>query len=695
MRSYARIMILMVLDALLVYIALTVPVMAMLYDGVSQVNYLQYYKTPEIMLIILSCLTLFYIFKLYNRVWAYASVDELLAIVQAVTLGSGVTLALSYINYQQLSISIIIMQWALTVILIGASRLTWRVYLNRVKKNDDAYLRRKALIIGAGDAGVMVAREFKGHCSDVLPVGFIDDDSKKQRLTVLGLPVLGTRDAIPQVVKRFNIELIIIAMPSVNSSVIREIVETCRNTGVEMKILPGIYQIVNGNVTVDHLRPVQVEDLLHREPALINLKEISGYLKEETVLITGAGGSIGSELCRQVSLCKPKKLILLGHGENSIHKIWLELQENFKEITLVTEIADVRDRSKIRCIFEKHCPGVVFHAAAHKHVPFMEMHPDEAVKTNVLGTRNIADAADLAGVKVFVLISTDKAVNPSSVMGATKRMAELIIQNKNKTSHTIFTAVRFGNVLGSNGSVVPVFQKQIAKGGPVNVTHPEMKRYFMTIPEAVQLVIQAAALAREGEVFVLDMGEPIKILDLAKDMIKLSGLEPEKDIKINFTGIRPGEKLFEELLTAEEGSCATKHRRIFMAKPAAVDSLALKESILGPFSFRKGNLINREDVFRILFSVLPDLQLYETDADQTAADSETSVRLPLNGRELEIYKLIVQNYSNKDIGETLYISQPMVKTHVHNILNKLGLNNRTKIITYEMQHKHLFNTVNV
>jgi len=504
------------------------------------------------------------------------------------------------------------MHWALTIILIGSSRLAWRVYIER-KKNNGSKSGRRTLIIGAGDAGAMVAREFKGHCNDVSPVGFIDDDPNKQHLTVLGLPVLGTREAVARVVKRLNIDLIIIAMPSANGGVIREIIEICRNTRVEIKILPGIYQIINGNVSVSNLRPVQLEDLLHREAVRVDLEEVAGYLKQETVLVTGAGGSIGSELCRQVSFYKPRKLILLGHGENSIHKIWLELQEKLKEIPLEVEIADVRDRTKVNYIFEKHRPGVIFHAAAHKHVPLMEMHPDEAVKTNILGTLNVSDAADRVGEKAFVMISTDKAVNPSSVMGATKRMAELIIQNKNRFSDTIFTAVRFGNVLGSSGSVVPIFQQQIAGGGPVTVTHPEMKRYFMTIPEAVQLVIQAGAMAREGEVFVLDMGEPVKIVDLAKDMIKFSGLEPDRDIKIKFTGIRPGEKLFEELLTAEEGSCTTKHKRIFVAKPSLVDLSALGEGILESFSFSKGNLCKREDVFRILVSVIPDLKLYERE----------------------------------------------------------------------------------
>ena len=609
MNIFRRIIILMACDALLLNLAMAVPVIIRFYSSQNPLNYIQYYIifAPLITLIYI---TFFYLFNLYNSVWAYASMGELVAIIQAVTLGSLGTIALTYFSYWPLPRSMVVTQWAFTIILIGGSRLAWRVYVEHGKASG-CQEGRRALIIGAGDAGAMVARELKGHCNNILPVGFIDDDLNKQRLTVLGLPVLGTREAITQVVKRLNIDLIIIAMPSVNSGVIREMVEICRKTGVEIKILPGMYQIINGHVSINHLRPVQLEDLLHREAVRVDLEEVAGYLKGETVLITGAGGSIGSELCRQVALYKPKKLILFGHGENSIHKIWLELQDKFKEISLEIEIADVRDKPKVNHIFDKHRPGVVFHAAAHKHVPLMEMHPDEAVKTNVIGTLNVSDAADRAGVKVFVMISTDKAVNPSSVMGATKQMAELIIQHRNGVSDTVFTAVRFGNVLGSNGSVVPIFQQQIAKGGPVTVTHPEMKRYFMTIPEAVQLVIQAGAMAQGGEVFILDMGEPVKIVDLAKDMIKFSGLVPDKDIHITFTGIRPGEKLFEELLTTEEGSRTTKHKRIFIAKPLLVDLSALEQCIIE--LFRKGHRCKREDVFVMLASIIPALKRYQKE----------------------------------------------------------------------------------
>ena len=555
-------------------------------------------------------LAIFYTYRLYNRDWAYASLGELIAIVQSTTLGSIAVIAPTYILHQPLPRSVSALLWAFTIILMGGSRVAWRLYVERAKTNGHRPERR-ALIIGAGDAGAMVARELKSHNGVYLPVGFIDDDPNKQQLTVLGLPVLGGRSQIPGMVKRHNVKLIILAMPSVENTVIREIVEICRDSGAELKILPGVYQIIDGEVSVNHLRPVQLEDLLRREPVRLDLNEIAGYLRGETILITGAGGSIGSELCRQVATFEPGKLILFGHGENSIHGIWLELAGKYPNLDIITEIADVRDRPKVEYIFAKHQPAVVFHAAAHKHVPFMEMHPDESVKTNVFGTRNVAEAADATGTKIFVMISTDKAVNPSSVMGATKRMAELIIQQMNQISTTRYTAVRFGNVLGSRGSVVPVFQRQIEQGGPVTVTHPDMKRYFMTIPEAVQLVIQAGSMAKGGEVFVLDMGVPVKIVDLARDMIKLSGLEPEKDIMIKFTGIRTGEKLFEELLTSEEGSSATQHKRIFMARQPLVELQDLEFEVAN--LFRKGLYCTAEDIFTALTNIVPNFKQYRQD----------------------------------------------------------------------------------
>ncbi len=609
-------------DALLVNLAMAIAVILRFSNSYEMVQQQLWLYLKLVPVVTAMYLPVFCFFKLYNRAWAYASLGEMVTIVQAVTLGSLGTVAATYFLYIPMPRLIIVSHWAFTVLLVGGVRVSWRMFVERQKTNGNKPSRR-ALIIGAGDAGAMVAREMKSHNSSVLALGFIDDDSGKQNLTILGLPVLGRREQIPEVVKKNIIELIIIAMPSVSSSVIREIVEICRNTVAELKILPGVYQIIEGQVSVSMLRPVQLEDLLRREPVQVDLEEIVGYLKGETVLITGAGGSIGSELCRQVASFSPGKLVLLGHGENSIHRIWLEMEDNSHGIPLSIEIADVRDKPRINSIFEKYRPAVVFHAAAHKHVPLMELNPAEAVKTNVFGTRNVAEAASRSGTKVFVMISTDKAVNPSSVMGATKRMAELIIHQENMVSDTLFTAVRFGNVLGSNGSVVPVFKKQIAAGGPVTVTHPEMKRYFMTIPEAVQLVIQAGAMVRGGEVFILDMGEPVKIVDLAKDMIKLSGLELENDIKIKFTGIRPGEKLFEELLTAEEGSCATRHRRIYVAKPTPVAVSALEIQLVNLFN--RGLQCEAEDIFSSLSAIIPSFRQHRREMLCQHADFSAAV----------------------------------------------------------------------
>ncbi|WP_161821423.1 nucleoside-diphosphate sugar epimerase/dehydratase [Sporotomaculum syntrophicum] len=595
----------MLCDAILINFAIIAAYMLRFENFNLTSSYLiNYYKiAPVITLIYLASL---YLMKLYNRVWAYASTGELFAIVQAVSLGCLGTVAFTYLSETLLPRSVLVVSWAFIILLVGISRLGWRIRMDYKK----GYGRqgKRTLIVGAGDAGVQVARELKNHDSGLLPVGYIDDDMNKQHQSILDIPVLGTRDRITNLCKQYSIETIIVAIPSANASTIREIFELCKNTTLEVKTLPGLYQLIDGEVSVSNLRPVAIEDLLQREPVKLDLEEISGYIRGETVLVTGAGGSIGSELCRQIARFRPLELILLGHGENSIHGIWLELADKYQKLPLRVEIADVRDKDKINRIFIKYRPGLVFHAAAHKHVPLMEMHPDEAVKTNILGTKNLAEAADRAGTKTFVLISTDKAVNPSSVMGATKRMAELVVQQMDRISETRFAAVRFGNVLGSRGSVVPIFEQQIKKGGPVTVTDPEMKRYFMTIPEAVQLVIQAGSMAGGGEVFILDMGQPVKIVDLARDMIRLSGLEPDKDIKIKFTGIRPGEKLFEELLTAEEGSSATKHKRIFVAKPCLVDISTQEQQLL--LLSQDPTRLKDSDVFNALSAILPNFKSY-------------------------------------------------------------------------------------
>ncbi|WP_174520445.1 polysaccharide biosynthesis protein [Desulfolucanica intricata] len=615
MSYIARVTTLMLCDFFLVNLAMLTALLIRFYEsqkiGLILDQYLYFAPVSAIILV-----GFFYIFKLYQKVWAYASVGELVAIAKAVSVGTAAVIAITFFVSTPLPRSVVLMSWAFNLLFIGGSRLAWRMHVHK-KKNGAAnglstVVKKRTLIVGAGDAGVLIVRELKNHDSEYLPLGFVDDDKNKQNMTVMDVPVVGTRKQLPWLIEKYGIEEVIIAMPSVPGKIVQETVELCKKTPVKLKILPGVYQLINGNVTVNHLRDVQVEDLLGREPVNVDLHEIAGYLLNKVVLVTGAGGSIGSELCRQVAKFNPKLLVVLGHGENSIHNIVLELKEAYMDrLPVEIVIADIRDKQKIDQVFETYKPSVVFHAAAHKHVPLMELHPDEAVKTNIFGTRNVAEAADRVGTDIFVMISTDKAVNPSSVMGATKRIAELIIQQLNSVSDTTFTAVRFGNVLGSNGSVVPIFKRQIAKGGPVTVTHPEMKRYFMTIPEAVQLVVQAGAIAKGGEVFVLDMGEPVKIVDLAKCMINLSGLEPERDIEIKFTGIRPGEKLFEELLTAEEGSKATKHKRIFVARTAKVDLETLVFELVKLKEL--GSKLKAKDVFNSMIALVPNMVLYRKD----------------------------------------------------------------------------------
>lgn len=441
----------------------------------------------------------------------------------------------------------------------------------------------KVLIIGAGNCGTMVAKEIKQckYINNSYPIGFIDDDIQKRNSRVVGLQVLGNRNAIKDVVKHYEVNHIIIAMPSASRKIIAEIVNICKETSCELKLVPNLNDIIQGKVAVSQVRNVEVEDLLGRTPISIDLEGIANYVEDKVVLVTGAGGSIGSELCRQIAPFKPRILILLGHGENSIYHIDMELGKRFPTLNRVPVIADVKNREDIMAVFNKYKPQVVFHAAAYKHVPLMEQNPQQAVMNNIFGTKHVAEVSDLYNVERFVLISTDKAVNPTSVMGASKRVAEIIVQTVSIESTTRFSAVRFGNVLGSRGSVIPKFKTQIAEGGPVTVTHPDMIRYFMTIPEASQLVVQAGAFTKRGEIFILDMDKPVSIYQLAKDLIRLSGLEPNVDIDIQFTGLRPGEKLFEELLTDEEGLSATKNNRIFIGKPLDREVDRLMEEING------------------------------------------------------------------------------------------------------------------
>lgn len=512
------------------------------------------------------------ILSLYHRVWRYAGLKELIALTFGSFASIGIWYGYARIMHLDMPRSIYIIMFLLLTTSMGVVRLSSRFRHMVWNKThhvglDPARDWHKILIVGAGDAGAMIAREIEQfHIDNRKVVGFIDDNPSKNKCVLYGIKILGNRDEIQRVVDEKDVDEIIIAIPSADAKERREIVQICQKTKVKTKILPGLFELINGDVSLKDLRDIDIEDLLGREPVKLDDTAINAHTEGKICLITGAGGSIGSEICRQLIKTKPKKLLLLGKGENSIYLIHQELKRKYPEVNLRPIIADVKDRARIRTILEKYKPDVVFHAAAHKHVPLMEYQPIEAVKNNVYGTKVLTEEVDRIGCESFVMISTDKAVNPTSVMGCTKRVAEMLVQSMNARSKTRFVVVRFGNVLGSRGSVVPLFKKQVAQGGPLTVTHKDMKRYFMTIPEASRLVLQAGAMAEGGEVFVLDMGEPVYISDLAKSIITLSGLEPGVDIEIKYTGLRPGEKLFEELLSAEDGTEETKHKKIFTAR---------------------------------------------------------------------------------------------------------------------------------
>ncbi|MFJ8526938.1 polysaccharide biosynthesis protein [Bacillus sp. NPDC094106] len=509
-------------------------------------------------------------YKLYKKAWEYASIGELTQIIKAVTFSNIVTAIVQVIINQDVYVRVMAISWMLHMLLIGGSRFVWRIFRDTyITRNSD---KKLTLIIGAGSAGTVIVRQLRQNKeAKVHPVAFVDDDKNKQKLEIYSVPVVGTTENIQQIVDEYGIELIIIAIPSLSRKQVNKIFEKCTKTKVKTLIVPMLEDILDGKVSVNEFRDVQVEDLLGREPVKLDDSGISEEITGKTILVTGAGGSIGSEICRQVMKYQPAKIVLLGHGENSIYTIEMELKTLYKDaIKIITEIADIQDRNKMFEIMEMYNPYIVYHAAAHKHVPLMERNPKEAVKNNIIGTKNVAEAADTFKVNTFVMVSTDKAVNPTSVMGATKRIAEMIVQYMDTVSETRFVTVRFGNVLGSRGSVIPLFKQQIQKGGPVTVTHPDMVRYFMTIPEASRLVIQAGMLAKGGEVFVLDMGEPVKIVDLAKNLIKLSGVHVD-DIGIEFTGMRPGEKLFEELLKEDEVQDQQIYPKIYIGKKKDTD----------------------------------------------------------------------------------------------------------------------------
>ncbi|MDY2819413.1 MAG: nucleoside-diphosphate sugar epimerase/dehydratase [Hominisplanchenecus sp.] len=531
---------------------------------------------------IIVTILIYLIFKLYTSLWRFAGAEEMKNVILAGILSTAVQTIGMKAGGFAIPRSYPFLYLLLLVCLTVISRFSYR-FLRLFYHNVQNMRKKKVMrtmIVGAGAAGYMIAREMKRSKHLNKKVCCIIDDSASKIGTYLqGIPIVGGKEKIPYFAEKYEIEEIVIAIPSLTHAAQQELLDICQQTTCKILILPGVYQLINEEVSVSMLREVQIEDLLGREPVNLEMEEIMDYVQDKVILVTGGGGSIGSEICRQLAMHHPKKLIIFDIYENNAYEIQNELKKKYPELDLEVLIGSVRNQKRVDTIFETCHPDLVYHAAAHKHVPLMEDSPNESIKNNVMGTWNVAHAADHYGAKKMVLISTDKAVRPTNIMGASKRLCELVIQSFAQDSKTEYAAVRFGNVLGSNGSVIPLFKKQIAEGGPVTVTHPDIIRYFMTIPEAVNLVLQCGALARKGEIFILDMGEPVKILDLAKKMIRLSGYIPDEDIKIEFTGLRPGEKLYEELLIDEENLKETTNKRIFVIQQTKVDSEKLKQDI--------------------------------------------------------------------------------------------------------------------
>lgn len=533
---------------------------------------------------IIGTLIFFVIWKLYRSVWRYASANELVNIVGATACASLAQFVYCKFTDNRMPRSYSVLYFFLLTLAICCIRFGYRIL--RLINNKRMNLLGKehcvnVMIIGAGAGGDMILKEIENsRYLSMRAKCIIDDQPGCHGKLMRGVPIVGGRESILDAVGRYSIDEIIFAIPSASVQTRKEILDICKESGCKLRTIPGTYQLINGDVSVSSLKEVEIEDLLGREPIRINTEEVLGHVGGKVVLVTGGGGSIGSELCRQLAAHHPKQLIILDIYENNAYDIQQELIRKYPELDLVVLIASVRNKERIDSIFETYRPNIVYHAAAHKHVPLMEDSPHEAIKNNVFGTYKVAQAADRYGVDKFVLISTDKAVNPTNIMGASKRLCEMLIQSMNRNSRTNYVAVRFGNVLGSNGSVIPLFKKQIVEGGPVTVTHPDIIRYFMTIPEAVSLVLQAGAYARGGEIFVLDMGEPVKILDLATNLIKLSGYRVGEDIQIVFTGLRPGEKMYEELLMNEEGLKETANKMIFIGKPIEFDEEVFRSQLV-------------------------------------------------------------------------------------------------------------------
>ncbi|MDD3173529.1 MAG: nucleoside-diphosphate sugar epimerase/dehydratase [Herbinix sp.] len=609
-RLYIRRIFLIILDVILINIASFSALFFRFDFKLSTIP--TYYAEAVLSYTILNTIVtiiVFALFRLYNSLWKYAGIDELVNIMFACAISGGLQiLGMHFIFYIHVPRSYFPLSTLFTLVYIIFSRFFYR-YARRVSRRSLGITSSRIMIIGAGEAGSAIIREIavSGYVKGSV-ICAIDDNKEKLGSYIQGIKVVGDRTSIVVEAEKHEITDIFIAIPSASRKEIKEILEICKETDCVLKILPGMYQLINEEVSVTRLRNVEIEDLLGREPVKIDMEEILHYVSGKVIMVTGGGGSIGSELCRQIVKHNPRQLIIVDIYENNAYIIQQELKSEYPDLDVVVLIASVRNTIRINRILERYKPNVVYHAAAHKHVPLMEDSPNEAIKNNVGGTLKLALAADLYGVEKFILISTDKAVNPTNIMGASKRICELIIQAVNKRSKTEFVAVRFGNVLGSNGSVIPLFKEQIMRGGPVTVTHPDIIRYFMTIPEAVSLVLQAGAYAKGGEIFILDMGEPIKIVKLAENLIRLSGYEPGRDITIEFTGLRPGEKLYEEMLMDEEGLQDTDNKLIHIGKPIDIDEEAFLKEVE---SLDKAAKDETEDIRQLVKKIVPSYKINE------------------------------------------------------------------------------------
>lgn len=557
-------------------------------------------------------LGVFIVMGLYRGLWRFVGMRDLLTVIQAVTLGSLLAVGLLFLVFrlEQYPRSVFVIDWFVTIVFIGGSRFAYRMYRegsSTSARSAGSADGKRVLIVGAGREGELLIREICGdYRMTYQPVGFVDDDRNKRNMSIHGYRVLGNTREIPRIVKQYGVKEVFFTISSASGAAKRRIMLTCKRAGVKSKALPGSWNILNGNVTVRTLRDFRIEDLLGRESVRLDTGAIDDYLRGKTVMITGAGGSIGSDLCRQVLRFLPRRLVLFDQSEFNMYQIQMNLQERYPEAEVHPVIGDLLNQPRLERTMLRFKPEVVFHAAAYKHVPLMELNAEEALRNNAIGTWNAASLAVAHGVEKFVMVSTDKAVRPTNIMGASKRVAELICQGLSRKGGTKFVTVRFGNVLNSVGSVIPLFRRQIARGGPVTVTHPEIYRYFMTIREATQLILQAGAMGRGCEIFILDMGEPVKIVDLARDMISLSGFEPDKDIKIAFTGLRPGEKLYEELLTGGEEVKATLHEKIMVADSACIDWPTLLINIEMLMEALRNGFSG--DVARMIQEIVPEFQ---------------------------------------------------------------------------------------